>query len=76
MKSPFTGGKATIQKKIRTVVFRNEPIEILFQYYLCEDSGEQFTDEKLDKANFDQVYHQYKSKFGASVLNKSKFAHA
>jgi len=29
--------------------------EILFYYYLCEDSGEQFTDTMLDDLNFSQL---------------------
>jgi len=33
--------------------------EILYYYYLCEDSDEEFTDTMLDEVNFDQLYVQY-----------------
>ena len=76
MKSPFTGGKTILQKETRTVVFRNEPVEIPFQYYLCVDSGEQFTDDKLDETNINEVYNQYKKKYGISALGETKPIHA
>ncbi|MCC7515072.1 MAG: DUF4065 domain-containing protein [Bacteroidia bacterium] len=64
MKSPFTGGEATLQKEMRTMDFRKETFQVQFQYYLCKDSGEQFTDDELDEVNTNQVYNQYRAKYG------------
>ena len=36
--------------------------EILYYYYSCEDSDEQFTDSMLDELNFSQLYVQYRYK--------------
>ncbi|MBU6324869.1 MAG: DUF4065 domain-containing protein [Bacteroidetes bacterium] len=47
----------------RKMEFRKEVFEITFHYYLCPESGEQFTDIKLDALNMDQVLHQYRERF-------------
>jgi len=72
MKSPFTGGEATLQKEIRTMNFRKEPFQVCFQYYKCTDSGEQFTDEELDEVNTNQVYNQYRVKYGIPFPDEIK----
>ncbi|GDX46885.1 hypothetical protein LBMAG24_22130 [Bacteroidota bacterium] len=45
------------------MIFRKETFEIIFHYYQCEDSGEQFTSAALDELNMNQVYNQYRDKF-------------
>ena len=72
MKSPFTGGEATLQKEIRTMNFRKEPFQVWFQYYKCTDRGEQFTDEELDEVNINQVYNQYRVKYGIPFPDEIK----
>ncbi len=72
MKSPFTGGEIILQKEIRTMDFRKEPFQILFQYYLCVDSKEQYTDEVLDEVNTNQVYNQYRAKYGIPFPDEIK----
>jgi len=72
MKSPFTGGEATLQKEMRTMNFRKEPFQIWFQYYVCKDTGEQFTDEELDEVNTNQVYNQYRDKYGIPFPDEIK----
>jgi len=47
----------------RSMDFRKESLEIVFHYYQCEDSGEQFTTTDLDEVNTHQVYNQYRDKF-------------
>ena len=47
--------------------FRKEKFQIQFQYYLCKESGERFTDDALDEANIIQVYNQYKEKIRHSI---------
>ena len=62
MKSPVTGKKMTLTRERRSMNFRKETFEIVFHYYKCEDSGEQFTTTALDEVNSNQVYNQYRDK--------------
>ncbi|MES2381179.1 MAG: type II TA system antitoxin MqsA family protein [Bacteroidota bacterium] len=63
MKSPITGKEMILTKEKRSMDFRKETFEIVFHYYQCEDSGEQFTTTALDEVNMNQVYNQYRDKF-------------
>jgi len=63
MKSPVTGKEMTLTKERRSIGFRKESFEVVFHYYKCEDSGEQFTTTALDEVNMNQVYNQYRDKF-------------
>ena len=60
MKSPITGKEMTIKKEYRTLTFRKEKFKVLYHYFLCEDSKEQFTNTELDEINLTQVYNQYR----------------
>jgi len=40
--------------------FRKEKFNIVYHYYLCEDSGETFEDERLTQLNLNQVYNQFR----------------
>ena len=72
MKSPFTGGDAILEKELRTMNFRKEPFDIWFQYYKCKDTGEQFTDAELDEVNTNQIYNQYRAKYGIPFPDEVK----
>lgn len=63
MKSPITGKEMILTKERRSMEFRKETFEIVFHYYKCEDSAEQFTSTSLDEVNMNQVYNQYRDKF-------------
>jgi putative zinc finger/helix-turn-helix YgiT family protein len=63
MNSPITGKEMILTKERRLIDFRKETFEIVFQYYKCEDSGEQFTTTTLDEVNMNQVYNKYRDKF-------------
>ncbi len=63
MKSPITGKEMKLTKERRLMDFRKETFEIVFHYYICEDSGEQFTTTALDELNINQVHNQYRDKF-------------
>lgn len=63
MKSPITGKEMKLTKERRSMDFRKETFEIVFHYYKCGDSGEQFTTTSLDEVNMNQVYNQYRDKF-------------
>lgn len=63
MKSPITGKEMKLTKERRSIDFRKETFEIVFHYYKCEDSEEQFTSTSMDEVNMNQVYNQYRDKF-------------
>jgi putative zinc finger/helix-turn-helix YgiT family protein len=63
MKSPITGKEMTLVTEKRTMDFRKERFQIVFHYYKCEESGEQFTTTSMDEINLNQLYNQYRDKF-------------
>lgn len=63
MKSPVTGKEMILTKEKRSIDFRKESFDVVFHYYKCEDSGEQFTTGELDDVNMNQVYNQYRDLF-------------
>ena len=64
MKNPFTGKEMKRVYEKRTWNFRGEPYEYEHIAWLCEDTGEQFTDDESDTAGFIQVTNQYRAKYG------------
>ncbi len=64
MKSPFTGGAAILLKELRALEYREEWFEVVYHYYLCVDSLEQFTTAAIDTLNITQVYNKYLEKHG------------
>jgi putative zinc finger/helix-turn-helix YgiT family protein len=63
MKSPITGKEMILKKEKRSLVFRKEEFPVLYHYYQCKDSKEQFTSTELDDANMKQIYNQYRDKY-------------
>lgn len=63
MKSPITGKEMKLIREHRSMDFRKETFQIVFHFYKCEDSGEQFTTTALDELNINQLYNQYRAKF-------------
>jgi len=64
MNSPFTGGEVILVKEPREHDFRGSKFHIVHHYYICVDTGETFTDTRLDELNLNQVYNQYREKEG------------
>ncbi len=60
MRSPITGKEMKLTKEKRSMTFRKEKFEIVFHYFKCEESGEQFTTTEMDEVNMNQVYNQYR----------------
>ncbi len=63
MKSPITGKDMILTKEKRSIDFRKESFNVVFHFYKCEDSLEQFTTDELDDVNMNQVYNQYRDRF-------------
>lgn len=64
MKSPFTGGKVKVMQEPRELTFRKEKFNYVAHYYVCADTQEQFTTIEFDELNINQVYNQYRVKYG------------
>ncbi len=70
MKSPFADAGARIEKEQRILEYRKESFEILYHYYVCEETKEQFTTTDLDTLNMTQVYNKYREKFGIPFVDE------
>lgn len=64
MKSPFTDGEATLQYEKRELEFRKDVFSVLQFFYKCNDTAEEFTTDELDQLNVNQLYNQYREKYG------------
>jgi transcriptional regulator with XRE-family HTH domain len=62
MKSPITGKEMKRMRKEDVLEVRKESYPILYHYYLCEDTGEEFTDVDLEDLNLAQAYNQYRTR--------------
>lgn len=51
-----------LKREKRTLSYRKESFEVVYHYFLCEDSGEQFVTDALGDLNLRQVYNQYRAK--------------
>ncbi len=60
MKSPITGKEMKVAKEVRDMTFRKETFQVVFHYYICEESGEQFEDDHFSVLNYNQVVNQYR----------------
>ena len=70
MRSPFNGGEITLVKEPRVLEFRGSKFDIVHHHYLCNDTGEAFTDTQLDDLNLNQVYNQYRVQEGIPFLDE------
>lgn len=64
MKSPFTGGAVTLHKEPKQLEFRKDKFTIQQHYYKCVDTGEEFSNDELDQINVNQLYNQYRERYG------------
>lgn len=64
MKSPFADCEARLVQEPRTVKFRGDEYEYLYSCYECEITKERFTTTLIDEENVQQVYRQYREKYG------------
>lgn len=50
--------------------FRGKTYHFLNHYYMCDESGEEFTDEATGEINFAQVYNQYREENNIPFVNE------
>lgn len=66
IKSPFTGGNVTLHQELSELTFRQKKLQYVHLFYECDDTKEHFTTTELDELNVNQVYKQYRAKYGIS----------
>ena len=64
MISPFNQKPMLLKHKLSTFQFRKEEFHIRYHYFECTETKEVFTDQELDEINMNQVYNQYREKYG------------
>lgn len=64
MKSPFTGGKVTKKHRLETFTFRKEEFTVERYFFVCNDTGREFTDDSLDDQMLSDIYKQYRERHG------------
>ena len=52
--------------------FRKESFTIQYHFYVCVESGEQFTTTEIDVLNVNQVHNQYRAKYGIPFTDEIK----
>lgn len=64
MKSPFADCEAHVVQEQRTIKFRGDEYAYVYSCYECELTKERFTTTDMDEENVQQVYRQYRSRYG------------
>lgn len=64
IQSPITGGRVFLVETTEEHEFRKEKFEVHVRYYICEDTGEQFSGEGQDDLVLNQVYNQWRIRHG------------
>lgn len=64
MKSPFADCEAHVVQEQRTIKFRGDEYAYVYSCYECDQTKERFTTTEMDEENVQQVYRQYRKKYG------------
>jgi putative zinc finger/helix-turn-helix YgiT family protein len=73
MNSPVTGKPMKLVKQSGVKLrFRKEEFEIIYHNFHCEDSGEEFTTDELDRINTTQIHNLYREKYGVPFPDEIK----
>ena len=70
--SPFAKGKAKLVRESGSYDFRNKSFDILEHFYVCEVTGQEFTNSEVDQINLNQVYNQYRDLCGLPFPDQIK----
>lgn len=72
MSSPFTGGAVYLVEDTEVQDFRKEKYTVHVRYYVCKDTGEQFTTDEQDEQLCNELYNQYRTKHGIPFPDEIK----
>ncbi|WP_290796255.1 hypothetical protein [Flavihumibacter sp. UBA7668] len=62
-------GQVKLQKQLRVFYYRQEPFQIVYHTWVDNENGDEFTTLQLDAINLEQVYYQYRIKYGISFAD-------
>lgn len=68
--SPFRNCEAHLKRVPDTAEFRGKTYHYINHYYVCDESGEEFTDEATGEINSAQVYNQYREENNIPFVNE------
>lgn len=68
--SPFRDCEAHLRRVPDTMEFRGKTYHFLNHIYVCDESGEEFTDEATGEINFAQIYNQYREENNIPFVNE------
>ncbi len=68
--SPFRNCEAHLKSVPDVMEFRGKTYHFLNHFYVCDESGEEFTDEVTGEINFAQVYNQYREENNIPYVNE------
>lgn len=72
MSSPFTGGLVYLVEDTEVQTFRKEEYRVCVRYYVCADTGEQFTTDEQDEQLCNELYNQYRVRYGIPFPDEIK----
>lgn len=72
MSSPFTGGLVYLVEDTEVQTFRKEEYTVCVRYYVCADTGEQFTTDEQDEQLCNELYNQYRVRHGIPFPDEIK----
>lgn len=70
--SPFSGGRVWEVSDVEERDFRKERYSVHVRYYLCEDTGEQFTTKEQDSLWVNELYGQWRVRHGVPFPDEIK----
>lgn len=70
IESPITGGKATLHTENATSTYRKERYSYIRYYYVCEDTGTEFTTTESDALSLSQIHDQYRKAHGIPTVQE------
>jgi len=72
MNSPITGQPMELVQEKRTLEFRKEKFEVMYHYFKCKSSGEEFEDEAMGNLNLAQMYNAFRAKHKLPFVEEIK----
>ena len=66
--SPVTGGRLELCSEPATVLYRGENVSFEKCFYHCVDTGMEFADEELERANLKRMYDTYRRRHGNAKI--------
>lgn len=70
--SPITGGRLELCSEPTTVSYRGENVSFEKYFYRCMDTGMEFVDEELERANLKCMYDTYRHRHGIPTAEELK----